>query len=73
MTLAEAQAMLAAAETAYASALNAHSVGTGDKSVRYQELSDLKDALDYWERKVNTLEAAANSATNPGVRIATWS
>jgi len=73
MTLTEAQTMLASAETAYTQALSAVSVGYQDKAVRRQELSDLQAAIEYWEKKVKTLEATADGATNPGVRIATWS
>jgi len=72
MTLAEAQSMLTAAKAAYLKALPAVAGGYGDKSVRRQELTDLQAAVEYWEGRVKTLEAAAAGATNPGVRIATW-
>lgn len=73
MTLAQAQACLTASSAAYTTALEAVSVGYQDKTVRRQQLADLQAAVEYWEKKVQTLTSSAAGATNPGVRIATWS
>jgi len=72
MTLAEAQAFLAACKTAYTGALAGKQVRYNGKDVTYQDLTDLRSELDGWEKTVKDLTAAANGATNPDVRIATW-
>lgn len=73
MTLTEAQTRLAAAETAYDNALSSFSVSYQDKSVVRHKLQTYLEAIEYWDKKVKYLQAQANGATNPGVRIATWS
>jgi len=73
MTLAEAQSFLAACKTAYTGALAGKQVRYNGKDVTYQDLKDLREELDGWEKTVKDLEASAAGATNPGVRIATWS
>ena len=73
MTLAEAQAFLAACKTAYTGALAGKQVRYNGKDVTYQDLEALRNELNGWEKTVKNLESAASGATNPGVRIATWS
>lgn len=73
MTLVEAQASLALVKTAYEAALNGRTVTYQQKSVGYQDIEKLSAELDKWQSIVDTLEAQAAGATNPGVRIATWS
>lgn len=73
LTLAEAQAMLTAVTTAYTSALAGSQVKYNGKDVTYQDLEMLATEMDRWQKTVDTLEAKAGGATNPGVRIATWS
>ena len=72
-TLAEAQAFLDAAETAYTGALAGKAVKYSGKDVTYQDIEMLAAEVDRWQKTVDTLEASANGATNPGLRIATWS
>ena len=71
-TLAEAQAFLAAAETAYTNALGGKAVKYNGKDMTYQDIDILSAEIDKWQKVVNTLTASAAGATNPGVRIATW-
>lgn len=73
MTLTEAQARLTLVETAYEAALNGRAVTYQAKSVTYQDLEMLSKELDKWQSVVDTLTAQAAGATNPGVRVATWS
>ena len=72
-TLAEAQTFLTACQTAYTSALAGKQVRYNGKDVTYQDLTALREELDGWQKTVSDLEASAAGATNPGVRIATWS
>ena len=71
-TLAEAQAFLDAVETAYTAALSGKTVSYNGRSVGYQDIDVLAAELDRWQKAVNTLTASAAGATNPGVKIATW-
>ena len=73
MTLAQAQARLTLVETAYEAALNGRTVTYQQRSVTYQDLEMLSTELDKWQSIVDTLTAQADGATNPGVRVATWS
>ena len=73
MTLAEAQASLATAKTAYAAAQQVYSATVGDRTVTYQRLESARAEVLWWERQVAELTAAANGSTRPGVRIARWS
>jgi len=73
MTLAEAQARLTLIQTAYDAALSGRTVSYQNRSVSYQDIDRLSAELDKWQGKVDTLTAQAAGATNPGVRIATWS
>jgi len=72
-TLAQAQAKLALVETAYEAALSGRTVSYQDKSVSRQDIDWLSAELDKWQGIVDVLTAQAGGATNPGVRIATWS
>jgi len=73
MTLAQAQARLTMVQTAYDAALNGRTVSYQDKSVSYQDLDVLSAEMEKWQNEVNRLTAQAAGATNPGMRIATWS
>jgi len=73
MTLAQAQARLTLVETAYEAALSGRTVTYQQRSVTYQDLEMLSTELDKWQSIVDTLTAQAAGATNPGVRVATWS
>jgi len=72
-TLSEANAFLTACETAYLGALGGKAVKYGGKDVTYQDVDWLSAELDKWQDLVNKLEAKAAGATNPRMRIATWS
>lgn len=60
-TLADAQSNLAAAQTAYRRALDARSVGFGDRSVQRQDITALRAEVQHWQREVDRLTAAAPS------------
>lgn len=72
MTLTEAQARLTLVQTAYDGALAGKKVSYQNKSVDYQDIQMLSAEMDKWQAAVDTLTAKAAGATNPGVRIATW-
>lgn len=72
MTLLEADAFLAACKTAYLGALAGKQVRYNGRDVTYHDLAALRDEFNGWEKTVKDLTASANGATNPGVRISTW-
>lgn len=72
MTLADAQAELTAARTAYLAALNNVSGSHGDKSWQRQNLRDLAAAVTRAQRSVNVLTAEAQGITNPGIVTPRW-
>lgn len=69
ITLEQAQAKFTAASAAYDAALEARAVGFADRSVTYQQISDLRAEMEYWQRVVYRLE---NPSSQPGIAIATW-
>ena len=73
MTLAEATANYSAALTAYQASLSGKSVQYNGKSVTAHDVDKLRGEVAYWDEQVRLLNAASSGATNPGVRIATWS
>lgn len=73
MTLTEAQTWLSDVSTAYFAALGGRTVSYQQRSVGYQDIEKLSAERDKAQDAVNKLTAAAAGATNPGVRIATWS
>lgn len=72
LTLAQAQARLTLVQTAYDGALSGKQVRYNGRDVTYQDLEILANEMDRWQNTVNRLEASAAGATNPGMRIATW-
>lgn len=72
MTLAEAIVFRDACRTAYTNTLAGKRVSHNGRDLTYHDLEVLRAELDSWEKTVKDLEAAQSGATNPGVRIATW-
>ncbi len=72
ITLTQAQARLTLVQTAYDAALSGKTVSYNSKSVGYQDIEMLAAEMDRWQKTVDALTAKAAGATNPGVRIATW-
>jgi hypothetical protein len=70
MELSDAQTNYAAALSAYQSALRARSVGTGERSVSYQEIDKLRAEVQYWARLVSDI---GNKSVAPGgYSVARW-
>lgn len=42
------------------------------RSLDRQSIPEVMDMITYWDRVVNTLDARANGARNPGVRLPAW-
>lgn len=67
-TITDAQ-MLALSRLNYARALEAQSLGKGDRNLMRADLTKLQAAIDYWEEKVN---AASGLSTDGGVAYAAF-
>ena len=73
MDLATAQRHLTESLDALSQARKAQSVGLRDRSVSRASVSDLQAQVDYWQRVVNGLQAAAAGISNPTIKVARWS
>jgi hypothetical protein len=72
MTTAEAQAHLDAWTAADTAISTGKAYTIGNRALTRADAEEVKTQITYWQRAVNTLTAAGNGVTNPGVRIATW-
>lgn len=55
ITLADAQANLAAAQAAYRAALSARSVASSDRTLQRQEIDQLLAQINHWQRECDRL------------------
>ena len=73
MTVAIAQTHLDAWLAADLAISKRKSYAIGDRTLTAQDGPFVKDQISYWQGVVEALTAQAAGATNPGVKIATWS
>lgn len=72
ITLAEAQAHLADAQTAITAARSAAQYSIGDKQVIRANIAALQRDIAYWSRMVNELTAAASGVETSGFLTPSW-
>ena len=60
MTIDEIKEMRDAAQTAYLNALKAQSMSMNNRTLTNQNIKDLKDQFDYWDRRHKKAEDGAN-------------
>ena len=69
MTLAQAEAGLAAAQTALLAAMQKKSYSVADRSKESQSVRELQDNVDWWEKKVAEKSRGKPFAARRGVPI----
>jgi len=70
-TLAEATAQLAAWEAASLATASGRSYAIGDRQLTRNNASEIVDMIAFWQRKVDSLTAAAGGSRKPA-SLACW-